>query len=556
MEYNEQEKEAMKGTKGTEDLLDETEDEEVKRNCYGMKFYTSSCESEDDDDDDDDDDDTSTDDNDSSSTLSTCTESDLSSSDEMDESCHQPTKFTFDLSSKCEPGIIICRPKPLPFRKRINDYSPPTDQEEEEEDFSAHSTDLEDGTEEGVERKSDVVSKLDVFDDSSSALSIGSESSSSVEDEEVSSDQDARASSSFYNDDDASVSDNADDDELELGEEDSTDEESAQDDDDEDDEDDGGEESVASPLEGEGSESSTASESSIIEVRVDEQGSSQNERKEAEIEIEWDEFLKQKLDFGINHDNQDASAEASQSETASSPEGSSISTEDIENIMHDDEEDQPSDMPLSGYTSDHDDQNAARSLGQTKETEEESSPTLTNEDLGRQKQSPSVSHKRSHTTAFGPSPNTRFPIMTSLNTDLSAISNFEFFKRVKSSCSALTACNSEDDVDSQLAEELLRGDSPTSLESKPIPLLTPPASPMPIKSDESVVEIYEWPSGLVVDNAITAAIQLRPLSPSSLARLEEDDQSNEPLVTVYPRKIRTVTRDFSCPGDIGFTSVL
>ena len=112
-------------------------------------------------------------------------------------------------------------------------------------------------------------------------------------------------------------------------------------------------------------------------------------------------------------------------------------------------------------------------------------------------------------------------------------------------------------VDCQLAEELLgcvtpiEGDSAAA--SNPIPLLTPPASPMPIKSDESVVEIYEWPSNLAVDNALTAAIQLRSLSPSSLAKLEDDGNNDDFVLfssfhhhpTINTRKLRSVTKDFS-----------
>ncbi len=196
-----------------------------------------------------------------------------------------------------------------------------------------------------------------------------------------------------------------------------------------------------------------------------------------------------------------------------------------------------------------------KQLGPTKEFEVKSCTISANKAGSVEKQDPGASNKRSHFTAFGPSPQ-GVPCLPSLNTHLSALSNFEFFKRGKTTHRALSVCSNDDEVDSQLAEELLGGDSPVSLESKPIPLLTPPASPVPIKSDESVVEIYEWPSGLAVDNALTAAIQLRPLSPSSLAKLERDEQSMEPFVTLYPRKVRSVTRDFSCVGETGVTPVL
>ena len=106
-------------------------------------------------------------------------------------------------------------------------------------------------------------------------------------------------------------------------------------------------------------------------------------------------------------------------------------------------------------------------------------------------------------------------------------------------------------VDCQLAEELLgcvtpnEGNSCNSNPVRPVPLLTPPASPMPIKSDESIVEIYEWPSNLAVDNALTAVTQLRALSPSSLAKLEDDSRQDGFVFSLYPRKVRSVTKDFT-----------
>merc|ERR1712079_94957 len=82
--------------------------------------------------------------------------------------------------------------------------------------------------------------------------------------------------------------------------------------------------------------------------------------------------------------------------------------------------------------------------------------------------------------------------------------------------------------DSQLVEELLDSVSVGECNSNPIPLLTPPATPVTLKSDDSVVQICEWPYNLTVDNALTSAIQLRALSPSSLVKLEE---------TVHPEAI-------------------
>lgn len=102
-----------------------------------------------------------------------------------------------------------------------------------------------------------------------------------------------------------------------------------------------------------------------------------------------------------------------------------------------------------------------------------------------------------------------------------------------------------DEIDAQLAEELMGYNSSTDseVEAVPIPLLTPPASPLPIKSEESVVEIYEWPSNLAVDNALTAASNLIPLS---LEEMEEIDECKEPFVTFVTPRFRALKFDEEC----------
>lgn len=94
------------------------------------------------------------------------------------------------------------------------------------------------------------------------------------------------------------------------------------------------------------------------------------------------------------------------------------------------------------------------------------------------------------------------------------------------SFSDISLCHNE--IDAQLAEELKGYNTPLdyTVEATPIPLLTPPASPVPIKSEESDVVIYEWPSNLVVDNALIAASKLHPLS---LSEMEEIDECREPI---------------------------
>lgn len=97
-----------------------------------------------------------------------------------------------------------------------------------------------------------------------------------------------------------------------------------------------------------------------------------------------------------------------------------------------------------------------------------------------------------------------------------------------------SSSSDEEAVDSQLAEELV--DIPfinvKSIDRKgPVPLLTPPASPIFPCSGADKVGLCEWPSNLAVDNALTAAIALRSLSPCSLVRLEEDNPSMDSLLT-------------------------
>lgn len=161
----------------------ETEDEEVKRNCYGKKFYTTtSCSDEDDDDgteslessaeeskcDRDEDKSMDQSEYDESSTISTCSDSDLSHDELLDSDSAQPRKFTFDLRD-CEPGTIICRPKPIAF-KNLQDYNNNADDDccsdaDDEEEYSCHDEDDED-SDEGIESS---FSECDSFDECSAA---------------------------------------------------------------------------------------------------------------------------------------------------------------------------------------------------------------------------------------------------------------------------------------------------------------------------------------------------------------------------------------------------
>jgi hypothetical protein len=118
--------------------------------------------------------------------------------------------------------------------------------------------------------------------------------------------------------------------------------------------------------------------------------------------------------------------------------------------------------------------------------------------------------------------------------------------------------NSSDDegddeaVDNQLAEELMDGitSKDPNGDSSPVPLLTPPASPTPFDignssaSDSQKIIVCEWPSNMAVDNALTAVNELRPMSPSSLEKLEEESMKREDFMTptsMYQNRSRSIS---------------
>lgn len=93
---------------------------------------------------------------------------------------------------------------------------------------------------------------------------------------------------------------------------------------------------------------------------------------------------------------------------------------------------------------------------------------------------------------------------------------------------SLTAYTDEE-FELQLADEPNRTQTfsenlPHCFEKAPVPLLTPPGSPLTVVLDSGTATVCEWPSNLIVDRAIQAAKELRPLSPTSLEMLEIDEQ--------------------------------
>jgi hypothetical protein len=94
--------------------------------------------------------------------------------------------------------------------------------------------------------------------------------------------------------------------------------------------------------------------------------------------------------------------------------------------------------------------------------------------------------------------------------------------------SPVVSNSDEEALDNRLGEEL---DDPEyeqaeSRERTPVPLLTPPGSPLTVEVDGGgTTTICEWPSNLVVDSAMQAVTELRPMSPASLETLERDEEA-------------------------------
>lgn len=87
----------------------------------------------------------------------------------------------------------------------------------------------------------------------------------------------------------------------------------------------------------------------------------------------------------------------------------------------------------------------------------------------------------------------------------------------------------EFELDGQLRDELC---SPTlSRDNSPVPLLTPPQSPIPMEIDGSRMTVCEWPSNLVIDSALTNITGMRPLSPSTL---DSPSDLEDPSIRMTP----------------------
>lgn len=89
--------------------------------------------------------------------------------------------------------------------------------------------------------------------------------------------------------------------------------------------------------------------------------------------------------------------------------------------------------------------------------------------------------------------------------------------------SPVISLDDDEVLDQALSDELKRSSHKLRGENFPVPLLTPPQSPLSIPSEQGS-GIVEWPSNLVIDSAMmSAANDTRPLSPSSLEKFDDED---------------------------------
>lgn len=104
----------------------------------------------------------------------------------------------------------------------------------------------------------------------------------------------------------------------------------------------------------------------------------------------------------------------------------------------------------------------------------------------------------------------------------------------------------DEEVDHQLAEELQDGAISRSIKGDldPVPLLTPPGTPRTFEINDQKVVVCEWPSNIAIDNALTAINELRPMSPTSLEKLEEESMKREDFATptaMYEIRSRSIS---------------
>lgn len=76
----------------------------------------------------------------------------------------------------------------------------------------------------------------------------------------------------------------------------------------------------------------------------------------------------------------------------------------------------------------------------------------------------------------------------------------------------------------RLYEELRQPDLDEFRSSTPVPLISPPPSPLKVESNQGPTTVCEWPSNLAIDSALTAVRGMRAPSPGALQQLEAEEE--------------------------------
>mmetsp|Transcript_14441 Transcript_14441/g.16816 ORF Transcript_14441/g.16816 Transcript_14441/m.16816 type:complete len:559 (-) Transcript_14441:97-1773(-) len=536
--------------------MDDTDDEEVKRNCFDKLPSMSSCDSEEDGYEDDsllgscneytagkkDCSDRSYSSRNDGTVATTETESVVSNNadadytlDEEDSSSpSRPANFTFDLS-KCKPEVELVRPKPISLKKVQEMFS-------DEETGDGYSIDDDEYDESSMASSAPQNScedeESDEDNDSDDDENSQSDSSNNIEDHDEEEDaciEETMSCSSQDTYDDqksqvTSMTNHSADFNQDLNEE----EGQAQDYDDisseyDSDEESDDDEQVDCPNDDEDMDEDNEKDISFNDNHI---------ASNLEVEIERSDKVIQIVEKD--------EGEAIVVSSSSGDEASSISAGEVERILECGED---STETLISNINENDDQETPANENRTEQTLTFSAPLKRKLNQAFDVHTISQCNSKNLRVELSESEDTkatmliRAPFMPSLRSCLNSTLMTKVDLSQRTLHDDLTSSDIDHEVDTQLAEELLCV-SPTSIDVEPIPLLTPPDSPVLIYSEGGEVEICEWPSNLAVDNALTASIELRPLSPYSLAKLEENDIMKEPFMSAYPRK-RSVTRDFT-----------
>jgi hypothetical protein len=500
--------------------MDDTEDEEVKKNCFGKMHYTETSEEDED--------------SDAESTMSSNSIKFFVNHKPSGKGVFQPKPIVLDrIVEQREPSL----------KKIIHNECEFSDDEEEEEEEEEEENDYEKGDD-----------ALNISKSKSGEFTSEREYTTNTGSEEDADEDEEEEAESDESDDDGALETS------EILTEDEDDGEA--DDDDNDDDDDSEEESVEDEL-----EDSSISDSGDGVEKYEYIGVSDDNDQGLPVEFETaHEFVSNSNSGAVSDVNVDIDVNDDGSISADTIEDI-IEKKDVSDILFSDEEDgEDISSPAQEGTDLDEDEMFSFLAEQTQEPKE---------DLSHLKRSYSkqeftqispeegfMDHKRNcrrlSQKAMGLQ-DTTIPFIPTLSLGRSALAkdddygaqDFDSYDKERGNGDE----NEDDDdeeVDHQLAEELMDGITSKDLnvDSSPIPLLTPPASPTPFEisnssnSDNQKVIVCEWPSNMAVDNALTAVNELRPMSPSSLEKLEEESMKREDFMTptsMYQNRSRSIS---------------